>query len=236
MLPQSKMLFESKRITLYCEAIVIEDAPAIARNLPIRRPLASQLSALQNAATGHLVDALGGSGGLDYRIKPVVPEQAAFCGAAISCNAGPADNLAVFAALDQLRDGDVLVVATQAYTGCAVTGDLLLGMARNCGAIAFVTDGCVRDLPGIRAVGLPCFAVGVTPNSPARVGPGTVGFPVVVGGVAVSSGDIVVGDQDGVVVVPFDQIDAVITRLVAVRAAEAELDAKVRAGLKSLPA
>ena len=82
-------------------------------------------------------------------------------------------------------------------------GDLLLGMMKNRGVVAFVTDGFVRDIPGLRAVGLPCFAAGVTPNSPVRSGPGTVGLPTVVGGVAVGPGDIVVGDQDGVVVVPF---------------------------------
>jgi 4-hydroxy-4-methyl-2-oxoglutarate aldolase len=101
--------------------------------------------------------------------------------------------------------------------------------------VAFVTDGCVRDIPGITAVGLPCFAVGVTPNSPAREGPGTVGFPVVVGGVAVATGDIVLGDQDGVVVVPHARIDAVIARLAVVRAAEADLEARVKTGLRVLP-
>ena len=116
-----------------------------------------------------------------------------------------------------------------------MTGDLLLGMARNNGAAAFVTDGCVRDIPGIRQVAIPCFAVGVTPNSPAKEGPGTVGVPVVVAGVPVATGDIVAGDQDGVVVIPFDRIDACIERLARVRVAEADLEAKVKAGLRSLP-
>jgi len=57
-------------------------------------------------------------------------------------------------------------------------------MLKNCGVAAFVTDGLVRDIPGIRGVGLPCFAAGVTPNSPTKTGPGRVGFPLVVGGVA----------------------------------------------------
>jgi len=110
-----------------------------------------------------------------------------------------------------------------------------MGMARNCGAAGFVTDGCVRDIPGIRAAGLPCFALGVTPNSPAREGPGTVGLPVVLAGVAIATVDILVGDQDGVVVVPFERIDEVVARLDKVRAAEAELDAKVKAGLRLPP-
>src|SRR3984957_19203229 len=70
-----------------------------------------------------------------------------------------------------------------------------------------------------------------TPNSPARNGPGTVGLPIVVGGVAVSAGDIVLGDEDGVVIVPAARIEETIARLPAVRAAEADLDAKVKAGL-----
>ena len=72
----------------------------------------------------------------------------------------------------------------------------------------------------------------MTPNSPARNGPGTVGLPVVVGGVTVAAGDIVVGDKDGVVVVPQARIGETIARLVAVKAAEAALDAKVRGGLE----
>ena len=214
---------------------MIDDAPRITTCGSVRRPRPDQVAALTGVPTGYLVDALGGSGALDYRIKPVVPEQATFCGPAVTCNAGPADNLAVFAALDLLQAGDVVVTSCAGHLGCAVAGDLLLGMARNNGAVGFVTDGCVLDIPGIRRVGLPCFAVGVTPNSPAKTGPGTAGFPVVLAGVAIASGDIVASDQDGVVVVPFGRIDACIEQLVRVRAAEAELDAKVRAGLRSVP-
>ncbi len=214
---------------------MIEDAPKIRVAKELRRPRPDQMAALRGVPTGFVVDALGGSGGLDYRIKPVVSEQAAFCGVALTCDAGPADNLAVFAALRLLQPGDVLAAATGGHAGCAVAGDLLLGMARNCGAVAFVTDGCVRDIPGLREVGLPCFALGVTPNSPAREGPGTVGFPLVLAGAAIATGDILVGDQDGVVVVPFERIDEVLVRLDAVRTAEAELDAKVKAGLRLPP-
>ncbi len=211
---------------------MIEDAPKIQTHTPFRRPRPQQVAALQRVPTGYIVDALGGSGALDSRIKPIVVEQSVFCGPAITCNAGPADNLAVCATLEHLQPGDVIVAACADHTGCAIVGDLVLGMARNGGAIAFVTDGCVRDVPGIRGVGLPCFCVGVTPNSPAREGPGTVGFAIVVGGVAVSTGDLMIGDQDGVVVVPFDRIDAVIASLDKIRAAEAELEAKVKGGLR----
>ena len=210
---------------------MIEEAPSIQRKSVVR-PAAAQVEALRGTPTGFLVDALGGSGALDFRIKPVIVDQAGFCGVALTCNAGPADNLALIAALESVQPGDVLVCATGSYTGCAVTGDLVLGMARNCGAVGFVTDGCVRDLTGIRMVGLPCYCIGVTPNSPARSGPGTVGFPITLAGHPVASGDVIVADLDGVVVVPAGRLDEIIARLPAIRSAEAAMDQAVRDGLR----
>ena len=210
---------------------MIEEAPSIQRRNVVR-PAAAQVEALRGTPTGFLVDALGGSGALDYRIKPAIAEHAAFCGVALTCDAGPADNLALIAALESVQPGDVLVCTTGSYTGCAVTGDLVLGMARNGGAVGFVTDGCVRDLPGIRMVGLPCYCIGVTPNSPARSGPGTVGFPVTIAGHPVASGDVIVADLDGVVVVPQARLDEIIARLPAIRKAEADMDQAVRDGLR----
>jgi len=211
---------------------MIEDPPLLTVRRRFARPTRAQLDAFAGVPTGFVADAMNGRGALDARIKPIGRTPASFHGVAITCHAGPADNLALFGALAYGEPGDVMVCATDGFAETAVTGDLLLGMARNRGLAGFVTDGMVRDVPGIEAVGLPCFAAGVTPNSPARNGPGTVGMPVVVGGVAVGPGDVVVGDGDGIVVVPFASIDAVVERLVAVKAAEAALAAKVRGGLQ----
>lgn len=210
---------------------MIDEAPRIQRK-EVVRPAMELVEVLRGTPTGFLVDAMSGGGALDYRIKPAIGEQAAFCGVALTCNAGPADNLALIAALESVQPGDVIVCTTGSHTGCAVTGDLVLGMARNCGAVAFVTDGCVRDLPGIRNVGLPCWCVGVTPNSPARSGPGTVGFDITLGGHPVASGDVVVADQDGVAVIPKALLAEVIARLPAIRQAEADMDRAVREGLR----
>lgn len=210
---------------------MIEDPPLLTVRRRFPRPDAAALAAFAGMPTGFLVDAMGGRGALDHRIKPV-GAAAVFHGVALTCEAGPADCLAVFGTLDVIEAGDVVLCAADAFDRTAVSGDLLVGMMKNCGAAAFVTDGLVRDTPGIRAVGLPCFAAGVTPNSPAKVGPGTVGLPIVIGGVAVSAGDIVIGDEDGVVVVPQALIGSTIEHLKTVRALEADLDAKVKAGLR----
>ena len=108
-------------------------------------------------------------------------------------------------------------------------------VARNRGAAGFVTDGLVRDLDDLETVGLPTFAMGVTPNSPQRRGPGSVGLPIVCGGVAVASGDVVVGDRDGVVVVPRARIEETLKNLERVKAMEAATLERVRGGLKELP-
>lgn len=211
---------------------MIKDPPLLTIRRDFPRPSAQDVAAFANVPTGYAVDAMNGRGALDYRIKPLAPAAAVMVGVAVTCHCGPADNLALFGALAIAQPGDVLVAATDGFTATSVTGDLLLGMAKNRGLKGLVTDGLARDLPGILGVGLPLYCAGLTPNSPVRNGPGTVGQPVVMGGVAIESGDIVIGDNDGIVIVPRGQIGDVLARLAQVRAAEAALEAKVKAGLE----
>jgi 4-hydroxy-4-methyl-2-oxoglutarate aldolase len=200
----------------------------IRRSFP--RPDAALVARFAGVPTGFLADCMDGRGALAPRIKPVDPAQASFAGVAVTCQAGPGDNLAITAALPFLSEGDVLVAAVDGFLDLAVVGDRVAGMIRNRGGIALVTDGAVRDTPGIRATGLPVFAAGVTPASCTAAGPGTVGLPVVLAGIAVAPGDVVVGDCDGVVVVPQGRIAEVLERLARVRALEEGADAKVAAG------
>jgi 4-hydroxy-4-methyl-2-oxoglutarate aldolase len=211
---------------------MITDPPQLKIRRGFKRPQTELLSGFAGVPTGYLVDAMGGRGCIDYRIKPLVQSEKVMVGVAVTCHAGPADNLALFGALHAARKGDILVAATDAFTGTAVTGDLLLGMARNRGIAGFVTDGLIRDLIGVLGVGLPVYCAGITANSPARNGPGTVGLPIVIGDVVIHSGDIIVGDRDGVVIVPLDQAQDVLNKLKDVKAAEAGLEAKVKAGLE----
>ena len=211
---------------------MIEDPPILHLRRSFERPDPAKVAAFRDVQVSVIVDALGGSGGIDWRIKPIVAEQAHFCGVAVPCACGPADNLALFAAVAIARPGDVVLAATNEHLGCSVTGDLLIGMARNQGVVGFVTDGLVRDVVGLAEVGLPCFARGLSPNSPVRSGPGSAGLPIVLGGVAVDAGDVVVGDPDGVVVIPRARLNQAIEAVQAVLAAEAALLAKVKDGLK----
>jgi len=212
---------------------MIEEPPPLVFAPEAERPPAELVERFRDVPTSFIVDAMGGTGALDWRIKPLVGRSLA--GVALTCDCGPVDNLAFMAALANCRPGDVLIVATGSYTGTAVTGDLLIGVAKNRGAAGFVTDGLVRDLEDLETIGLPVYAMGVTPNSPQRRGPGSVGLPIVCGGVPVSTGDIVVGDRDGVVVVPRARIKATLDSLEQVKAMEAATLERVRGGLKELP-
>ena len=87
-----------------------------------------------------------------------MPLAAPLVGVAITCDAGPGDNLAIHGAVHAAQPGDVIVAATDGFMATAVVGDLVLGMAKNRKVAGFVTDGAVRDLAGLLSVGLPAFA------------------------------------------------------------------------------
>lgn len=208
--------------------------PALTIRKQFLRPDPQHVAALKDLPSGYVVDARGRKGALDHHIRPL-SKNTAFCGVAVTVQTRPRDNLACWAALEACRPGDVLVIACNAYEEASVVGDVFIAMARNNGVVACITDGMVRDIAGINEVGMPVFARGLTPNSPFKDGPGEIGLAVAIGGVTVTSGDIIVGDRDGLVVVPLGEIADVLRELVAVREKEAKMEAGVKAGQKSPP-
>ena len=193
------------------------------------RPAAETLARFAATPTGFVVDAMGRRGALDQEIRPVLAP-GRFAGSALTVDSIPRDNLAAYAALEIAQAGDVLMVATGGDLGAAVLGDVAIGMAKNAGVIAVATDGLVRDIEGIEQVGIPVYARGLSPNSPFKNGPGTVGGTISLGGVPVSAGDVVVGDRDGLVVVPQGRVAAVLAALEAIETKEAAMERRVAEG------
>ncbi|MCL4745266.1 MAG: RraA family protein [Burkholderiaceae bacterium] len=208
-----------------------DKAPALTVRRHFARPTEAQVRSLMDAPTGWVVDANGRRGAIDHMIRPLT-RATRFVGVAMTVHTRARDNLAPYAAIHFAKPGDVLVVSADDYQEASVAGDIMLGMAKNKGVVALVTDGVVRDIEGLNAVGIPVFARGLTPNSPHKDGPGEIGTPISLGGVVIEAGDVVVGDTDGVVVVRRESLDAVIAALAAVKAKEAAMDAQVRAGAK----
>ena len=210
---------------------MLDNPPLLAIKKTWLRVPSEALRKLDGAQTGHIIDAMDGRGALDAAIKPIDPARAHFVGLAITAETGPSDNLAILAAIAVGRPGDCLIAAADGFAGTAVVGDNVCWLARNAGFAGIVIDGMARDLDGMLGVGMPTFARGITPNSCVRSGPGRVGFPVVAGGISIESGDVIVGDRDGVVVIPARMLDKVLSRLDAIRTAEAAVQEKIAGGL-----
>jgi RraA family protein len=164
-------------------------------------------------------------------IRNVAGEHMRLVGPACTVKVYPGDNLMVHKALDVAQPGDVIAIDTSASTMTAVLGDLVSTKARHRGVAGFVVDGLIRDLPGIRALGdFPVFARGVTPIGPLHRGPGEINYPVSVGGIVVHPGDLIVGDLNGVVVVPRDIVGTILGRLTEQAARESSYTAAVARG------
>ena len=152
-------------------------------------------------------------------------------GPACTVKVFPGDNLMVHKSLDIAQPGDVIVIDAGGSPMNAVLGDLISTKARHRGVAGFIVDGLIRDLPAILALGdFPVFARGVTPIGPLHRGPGEINHPISCGGIVVNPGDIVMGDLNGIVVVPRQIADELLASLRAKAAGEAGYTAAVARG------
>ena len=151
------------------------------------------------------------------------------CGPVCTVKVFPGDNLMVHKSLDVAQPGDVVVIAAQSST-TAVLGDLICTKAKHRRIAGFIVDGLVRDLPGVLELDFPVFARGTTPVGPLHRGPGEINFPIACGGTVVQAGDLIVADQAGIVVVPFEIAAELLERLKNAQASNAAYLAAVQQG------
>jgi regulator of RNase E activity RraA len=197
----------------------------------IERPAPETVAAFGAFETPAISDLMNRLYAMSPAIKNLTDDHLRLLGPATTVKCYPGDNLMVHKALDIAEPGDVIVVDTSIQQNTAVLGDLVSTKARHRGVAGFLVDGLIRDLPGIRALGdFPVYARDVTPVGPLHRGPGEINFPVSAGGIVVQPGDVIVGDMNGVVVVPRDIADEMVERLTAQKAAEAEYTASVARG------
>ena len=179
--------------------------------------------------TATLYEAAGKTGDMAPDIRPIVPG-ISFSGIAYTVRTLPGDSTGVVRALDDAAPGSVLVIDAGGTERAAVwggTSSLVCGMR---GLTGCVTNGCVRDTDDLVAAGIAVYAAGVAPRGTLKNHEGWRGIPVSVGGVAVSPGDYVIGDGDGVVVIPAADGEAICGRAEAQREMEEARDARVRNG------
>ena len=178
---------------------------------------------------------LGESGGsvMEPTIRPVWAG-AGFAGRACPVQCGAGDNLAIHAALTRAQPGYVLVVGTSHPKERGYWGEILTTAAKAAGIVGLVIDGGVRDTASFEHHGFPVFAGTVALKGTTKSLPGSVGLPVVVGGVEVAAGDWVVGDSDGVAVVHSPQLEVVRAAAEARATKETRFLEELRAGATTL--
>jgi RraA family protein len=205
--------------------------PGFRARADITRPDPDVVAGFRAFETPDISDLLNRLYTMSSAITNVTDHSLRILGPACTVKVFPGDNLMVHKSLDIARPGDVIVVDAAGAMTTAVLGDLVSTKARHRGIAGFVVDGLVRDIPAIRRLGdFPVFAKGVTPIGPLHRGPGEINYPVSVGGVVVNPGDLVVGDLNGVVVVPRDGAAALLARLRERSASEAAYVAAVARG------
>ncbi|MFF3697287.1 RraA family protein [Streptomyces sp. NPDC002221] len=188
----------------------------------ITRPARSEIAALSRIPVASIVDALGKTGALSYCLKLQTPGLV-LCGSAVTA-LGP-DVTVRRAAIDLAQPGDVVVVAAGGGKDRSCFGSATAAHMETRGIAGVLVDGMVRDVAELRRIAFPTVARGTTPlnfDYPAGREGGGVNVPVDIDGVRITPGDVVVGDEDGTVIVPRDQVAAVIARAQASQAAEEE--------------
>ncbi|SFO07842.1 RraA famliy [Candidatus Pantoea varia] len=156
-----------------------------------------------------LADVAGRRGTLHGRIKPVSSTMKV-AGPAITVEVRPGDNLAIHVALAIAKPGDVIVVDGKGDISCALIGEIMTTQAAASGIAGIIIDGAVRDADSLSVNGFPVFSAGLNPCGPTKSVAGRVNFPVSVAGAAIQPGDLVIGDIDGVVVLPREEVPSLI--------------------------
>lgn len=190
------------------------------------RPSTDVVARLAKLPAANIGDAMDRLGVAHSAIQAIWPG-AQLAGPAFTVWTRPGDNQGIHQALELARPGDVVVVAGGGDESRALLGELIGERAINLGIAGFALDGAARDAEALAEIGMPVFARATTPAGPYKNGPFRLGSPVSFGGVPVLPGDVIIGDSDGVVVIPREQAEAVADAAEAVFADETKRRAAI---------
>ena len=192
-----------------------------------------QITELSRFSAATLHEALGRIGNLPSAIKPIAPGMK-IIGPAYTVQTMPRDNKILHRAYAYAKPGDVLVVHCSDYYEAGYWGDLMSLGAKTKGIAGLVIDACVRDADDIEAMGFPVFSRGLCIRGTSSFEDGTLNQPISIGGITIHPGDIIVGDRDGVLVVPQARIDEAIEKATAREAREESIREQLRQGKTSI--
>ena len=188
---------------------------------------------LSQFSTATLHEALGQIGNLPYQIKPL-SKNMKICGPAYTVKAKAFMNINFHRAYAYAKQGDIIVADCSGGYEAGYWGDLLTLGAMKKGVAGLVIDGCVRDAAEIEALGFPVFSRGLCIKGTGKDPEGSLNEPITIGEVTIYPGDFIVGDRDGVVVIPRDRIEEAIEKATAREEKEAKTRDALQTGLTSL--
>ena len=194
------------------------------------------LEKLAKLPTGNVADnnnSAARQGVMDSGIKPIDPKSH-IVGRAVTVKCQPGDNLAIHQGIYAAQPGDVLVCDLRGYNQGGHFGDIMALACKVRGLAGVVLDGSCRDSEDIKALGFPVFSRGLNPSGTVKASLGQINVPVICGGVEVNPGDIILGDCDGVVVVPQEQEDEVFEKALAKYEKEQHIVEQLFAGKTTL--
>lgn len=165
----------------------------------INRPAAALIASFAGLPVANIADNMNRMSCMDAKLRPL--NDIPLLGPAFTVKSRPGDNLMLHKALDLAQPGDIVVVDAQGDLTNSIMGELMALWAKQRGLGGFIVDGAIRDVGALKKMGMPIYAAGITPAGPYKDGPGEINVPVVCGGVVVHPGDILVGDEDGIVVI-----------------------------------
>ncbi len=151
-------------------------------------------------------------------------------GPALTVRTRPGDNLMIHKALQMAAPGDIIVVDAGGDLTNALIGELMVGTAIQRKLGGFVIDGAIRDARALREGDFPVFAAGVTHRGPYKDGPGEINVPIAIDGMVIEPGDLIIGDDDGVLCVPFDHVQSMLAAARKKADAEASMATAIAAG------
>ncbi|MEV0381434.1 4-carboxy-4-hydroxy-2-oxoadipate aldolase/oxaloacetate decarboxylase [Nonomuraea sp. NPDC050643] len=190
--------------------VIVTDVP---------RADAAGVAALARYGVATVHEALGRTGSLGPRLRPI-QQGVRVSGTAVTVLCWPGDNLMVHAAVEQCREGDLLVVTTTSPCTDGLFGELFATALRRRGVRGLVIDTGVRDTEELRTMGFPVWSAAVCAQGTVKASAGSVNVPVVLGGQVIRPGDAILADDDGVMCVPRDQVAAAVEAAAARTAKE----------------